>query len=51
MYKEEIDPEIYITTIRAYRTYAKRDIHTLYQIASKLGISSKVRDIMEVAIE
>lgn len=51
MYKEEIDPEIYITTIRAFRTYAKRDIHKLYQIASKLGITSKVRDIMEVAFE
>lgn len=49
--KKEVDPEIYVKAIRAYKNYDERNIQMLYSIASKMGISSKVRDIMEVAFE
>lgn len=51
MNKKEVDPEIYVKTIRAYKDYDERNIQMLYGIASKMGISTKVRDIMEVAFE
>lgn len=49
--KKEVDPEIYVKTIRAYKNYGKRNIQMLYGIASKMGISTKVRDIMKVSFE
>lgn len=51
MNKKEVDPEIYIKAIRAYKNYDERNIQMLYSIASKMGVTSKVRAIMEVAFE
>ncbi|HEL1373757.1 TPA: abortive phage infection protein, partial [Streptococcus equi subsp. equi] len=34
-----------------YSSYKERDIHSLYDIAMKMGIENKVREVMEVAYE
>lgn len=49
--KEEMDAETYVTLIRSYSSYKERNIHSLYEIATKMGISKEVREIMEIAYE
>ena len=50
-HKEEMDIEVYVKLIRSYSSYKERDIHSLYDIAMKMGIENKVREVMEVAYE
>lgn len=50
-HKEEMDIEVYVKLIRSYSSYGERDIHFLYDIAKKMGIENKVREVMEVAYE
>ena len=49
--KDKMDPEVYVTLIRFYSKYVKRDPHTLYEIATKMGIERDVKAIMDVAYE
>ena len=50
-HKEEMDIEIYVKLIRSYSSYEERDVHSLYDIAMKMGIENKVREVMEVVYE
>ena len=50
-HKEEMDIEVYVKLIRSYSSYKERDIHSLYDIAMKMGIENKVREVMEVVYE
>ena len=50
-HKEEMDIEVYVKLIRSYSSYEERDVHSLYDIAMKMGIENKVREVMEVAYE
>ena len=50
-HKEEMDIEVYVKLIRSYSSYKERDIHSLHDIAMKMGIENKVREVMEVAYE
>ncbi|HEK9132638.1 TPA: abortive phage infection protein, partial [Streptococcus equi subsp. equi] len=50
-HKEEMDIEVYVKLIQSYSSYKERDIHSLYDIAMKMGIENKVREVMEVAYE
>ena len=49
--KEEMDIEVYVKLIRSYSSYKDRDIHSLYEIARKMGIENKVREVMEIVYE
>lgn len=49
--KEKMDPEVYVKLIRSYSDYKEKDIHSLYEISAKMGISDKVKEIMEVIYE
>lgn len=49
--KEKMDIDVYIKTIRSYSNYREKDINSLYDIAVKMGIENKVREVMEVAYE
>lgn len=51
LHKEEMDIEEYVKLIRSYSSYKDKDVHSLYEIASKMGIESKVREIMEIIYE
>ena len=44
-HKEEMDIEVYVKLIRSYSSYKERDIHSLYDIAMKMGIENKVREV------
>ena len=46
-----MDREVYVKLIRSYSKYAKRDIHALYEIATRMGIGKKVKALMEVVYE
>lgn len=50
-HKEEMDIEVYVKLIRSYSSYEERDVHSLYDIAMKMGIENKVREVMEVVYE
>ncbi len=50
-HKEEMDIEVYVKLIRSYSSYKERDVHSLYDIATKMGIENKVREVMEVVYE
>ena len=49
--KEKMDTEVYVKLIRSYSKYKDKDIHSLYEIARKMGIEYKVREVMEVVYE
>lgn len=49
--KEKMDTEVYVKLIRYYFKYKDKDIHSLYEIARKMGIEDKVREVMEVVYE
>lgn len=49
--KEKMDTEVYVKLIRSYSKYKDKDIHSLYEIARKMGIEDKVREVMEVVYE
>ena len=50
-HKDEMDIEVYVKLVRSYSKYAKRDLHALYEIASRMGIDKEVKEIMEVVYE
>ncbi|MGR5590164.1 type IV toxin-antitoxin system AbiEi family antitoxin domain-containing protein [Peptoniphilus grossensis] len=49
--KEKMDTEVYVKLIRYYFKYKDKDIHSLYEIARKMGIEDKVKEVMEVVYE
>lgn len=49
--KEKMDTEVYVKLIRSYSKYKDKDIHSLHEIARKMGIEDKVREVMEVVYE
>lgn len=49
--KEKMDTEVYVKLIRSYSKYKDKDIHSLYEIARKMGIEDKVKEVMEVVYE
>ena len=49
--KEKMDTEVYVKLIRFYSKYKDKDIHSLYEIARKMGIEDKVKEVMEVVYE
>ncbi len=50
-YKYNMDREVYVNLIRSYKSVRHKDVHLLYEIASKMGILSNVREILEVVNE
>jgi len=50
-HEDKMDREVYIKLIRSYAKYAKRDIHALYEIATRMGIDKEVKALMEVVYE
>ena len=50
-HEDAMDREVYIKLIRSYANYAKRDIHTLYEIATSMGLDAKVKTLMELVYE
>ena len=49
--KQDMDIEVYDKLVRSYSSYKDKDIQLLYDIATKMGIENKVREVMEVAYE
>jgi len=47
-HKEKMDKEVYVKLIRSYSKYEKKDIHSLYKIASEMNVEKRVKDVMEV---
>ena len=47
-HEDTMDREVYVKLIRSYAKYAKRDIHALYEIATRMGIDKEVKALMEV---
>ncbi len=50
-HKDKMDIEVYVTLIRYYSKYAKKNLHALYEIATRMGIDKEVKAIMEVVYE
>ncbi|MBI9096754.1 MAG: type IV toxin-antitoxin system AbiEi family antitoxin domain-containing protein [Sphaerochaeta sp.] len=50
-HKDKMDIEVYIKLIRSYSKYAKRDLHALYEIATRMGIDKEVKALMEVVYD
>jgi predicted transcriptional regulator of viral defense system len=50
-HKDRMDIEVYVKLIRSYSKYAKKNIHALYEIATRMGINEEVKAIMEVVYE
>lgn len=50
-HEDSMDREVYVKILRSYPTYAQRDISTLYEIATRMGINRKVKALMEVVYE
>lgn len=50
-HEDTMDREVYVKLIRSYSNYAKRDIHALYEIATRMGIGKEVKALMEVVYE
>lgn len=49
--KKDVDPEVYVKTIRDYASSSSSDINKLFNYANKMGITEKVRTTMEVVYE
>lgn len=49
--KKDIDPEVYVKTIKDYASSRTSDINKLFKYANKMGITEKVRTTMEVIYE
>jgi len=49
--KKDVDPEIYVKTIRDYASSSSSDINKLFNHANKMVITEKVRNTMEVIYE
>ncbi len=45
------DKEVYVNLIRSYRNIKDKDVNLLYEIASKMGILTNVREILEIVYE
>ena len=50
-HEDKMDREVYVKLIRSYSKYAKKDIHALYEIATRMRIEKKVKALMEVVYE
>ena len=50
-HEDAMDREVYSKLVRSYAHYAKRDIHTLYEIATSMGLDAKVKTLMELVYE
>ncbi len=50
-HKDNMDKEVYVNLIRAYNDVKNKDVNLVYEIASKMGILVKVREILEVIYE
>ncbi len=50
-HKDKMDREVYVKLIRSYSRYARRDVHALYEIATRMGIDKEVKALMEVVYE
>ena len=50
-HEDKMDREVYVKIIRSYVKYAKRDVHALYETATRMGIDKKVKALMEVVCE
>jgi predicted transcriptional regulator of viral defense system len=50
-HNDRMDREVYVKLIRSYSKYANRDIHALYEIATRMGIEKEVKALMEVIYE
>ncbi len=46
--KSDVDPEIYVKTIRDYAVSKNADINKLFMYAERMGITEKVRNTMEI---
>ncbi len=49
--KDNMDKEVYVNLIRSYRNIKDKDVNLLYEIASKMGILTNVREILEIVYE
>ncbi len=49
--RNDIDPEIFIKTIRIFATSKKYDLETLYDYARRMRIIEKVRNTLELIYE
>jgi predicted transcriptional regulator of viral defense system len=49
--KKDIDPEIYIKTIKSFAASKKNDVNKLYDYAQKMQIVDKVRNTFELVYE
>lgn len=50
-HEDKMDREVYVKLIRSYSRYARRDVHALHEIATRMGIEKKVKALMEVVYE
>lgn len=46
--KKNMDIEVYAKLVRSYSSYKEKNIHSLYEIATIMGIDDKVKEVMEV---
>ncbi|MDD4642362.1 MAG: type IV toxin-antitoxin system AbiEi family antitoxin domain-containing protein [Erysipelotrichaceae bacterium] len=50
-YKSEMDPEVYLSFVKAYSNYKEKDIHELFSIAQKMDVVKEVKEVMELVYE
>lgn len=50
-YKSKMDPEVYLSFVKSYPSYDKRDINELFSIAQKMDIVGEVQAVMELVYE
>ncbi|MCU4706799.1 type IV toxin-antitoxin system AbiEi family antitoxin domain-containing protein [Mycoplasma sp. CSL7503-lung] len=50
-HKDKMDTEVYVKLVQSYFSYKDKNIHSLYEIANKMGIQKKVIEVMEIVCE
>ena len=48
--EKNMNHEVYVNAIKAYKEYDQKDINLLYKIAARMGIADKVAGIMEIIV-
>lgn len=46
--KEEMDPEVYFSFVKAYPNYEDKDLNKLFYFAQKLDVFEELREVMEL---
>lgn len=50
-HKSKMDPEVYVSFVKSYPNYEKKDLNALFNIAQKMNLVQEVQEVMELVYE